>query len=410
MFIIYFVDDGLFISQNKSLNISNSYLFYSYNVMTKLLERFGLIVEHSKTEVFHFNRSQGSFNPLPLDLSPIGGSILKPKSTWKYLGFIFDRKLLFHQHINFYTNKVMSMVKCMKILGNLSQSINLTQKCLLYRCCVLPITLYGFQLWFYNHVPLSYTLKILGKMQRKAAIWILGVFKTSPSLGIEAIVGLIPIKLHLQKLGRRSQLWAHSLPPNHLIQTIMESYHGTHKLWHPALLDTLTNCQRSHVKGYLVDTNNKFNRIFPFFSPLHSELSPGLRIIDNFSDQFSFNLCNKGKNNKIHLQQLNNMVIKSSDSPSTAIVIMDASIKNNIATSILHMHTFNSPLIKTLHHTVFVTSTEAELFTIRCGINQASNHEDISKIIIITDSIHMAKKIFDPFLSNPYGGHSYQTS
>ena len=170
MFIIYFVDDGLFISQNKSLNISNSYLFYSYNVMTKLLERFGLIVEHSKTEVFHFNRSQGSFNPLPLDLSPIGGSILKPKSTWKYLGFIFDRKLLFHQHINFYTNKVMSMVKCMKILGNLSQSINLTQKCLLYRCCVLPITLYGFQLWFYNHVPLSYTLKILGKMQRKAAI------------------------------------------------------------------------------------------------------------------------------------------------------------------------------------------------------------------------------------------------
>jgi len=54
--IISFVDDGLFISQNKLLVISNSHLFYSYNVMTKLFERFGLIVEHSKTEVFHFNR------------------------------------------------------------------------------------------------------------------------------------------------------------------------------------------------------------------------------------------------------------------------------------------------------------------------------------------------------------------
>jgi len=54
--IISFVDDGLFISQNKSLDIYNSCLFCSYNVMTKLLERFGLIVEHSKTEVFHFNR------------------------------------------------------------------------------------------------------------------------------------------------------------------------------------------------------------------------------------------------------------------------------------------------------------------------------------------------------------------
>jgi len=78
---IIFVDDGLFIFQNKSLDISNSCLFCSYNVMTKLLEKFGLIVEHSKTEVFHFNRSHGPFNPPPLDLSTIGGSSLKPKDT-----------------------------------------------------------------------------------------------------------------------------------------------------------------------------------------------------------------------------------------------------------------------------------------------------------------------------------------
>ena len=63
------------------------------------------------------------------------------------------------------------------------------------------------------------------------------------------------------------------------------------------------------------------------------------------------------------------MVIELSLFPSTAIVVTDASIKNNIATSILHMHIADSPLIKTLHHTVFVTSTEAKLFAIRCGIN-----------------------------------------
>jgi len=53
---------------------------------------------------------------------------------------------------------------------------------------------------------MMYHLKALGKMQRRVAIWILGAFKTSPSYGIEAIAGLIPIKLHLQKLGGRSQL------------------------------------------------------------------------------------------------------------------------------------------------------------------------------------------------------------
>ena len=75
---------------------------------------------------------------------------------------------------------------------------------------------------------------------------------------------------------------------------------------------------------------------------------------------------------------------------------MDTSIKNNIATSILHTHISNQLLIKTLHHAAFVTSLEAELFTIRYGISQASSKENVSKIIIITNSIHVAKRIFDP--------------
>ena len=88
--LISFVNDSLFISQNKSMDISNSQLFCSYNVLSGLLKKFGLSIEHSKTEMFHFNRSHGTFNPSSLNLSPLGGPILCPKSSWKYLGFIFD--------------------------------------------------------------------------------------------------------------------------------------------------------------------------------------------------------------------------------------------------------------------------------------------------------------------------------
>ena len=55
--ILSFVDDGLFIVQNKSFNISNSYLFCSYNILSKLLDSFGLVIKYSKTEIFHFSRS-----------------------------------------------------------------------------------------------------------------------------------------------------------------------------------------------------------------------------------------------------------------------------------------------------------------------------------------------------------------
>jgi len=114
------MDDGLIIAQNKSIDISIAHLFCSYNVLSKLLINFGLVIEHGKTEVFHFNRSHGIFNPPPLDLSSISGLSLCPRNTWKYLGFFFDQKLTFHQHIDYYSNKAMSTVKCMKLLGNSS--------------------------------------------------------------------------------------------------------------------------------------------------------------------------------------------------------------------------------------------------------------------------------------------------
>ena len=66
-----FVDNGLFISQEKSFDKMNTHLFCSYNVISSLLEQFGLIIKYGKTEVFHFSRSHGLLDPLPLNLSHI---------------------------------------------------------------------------------------------------------------------------------------------------------------------------------------------------------------------------------------------------------------------------------------------------------------------------------------------------
>jgi len=98
------------------------------------------------------------------------------------------------------------------------------------------------------------------------------------------------------------------------------------------------------------------------------------------------------------------MVLRYSSDPHAAIVITDASIKNDIATSISHIHLANHPLTKTVHHASFVTSTEAELFAIRCGISQACSISNVSKIVVVTDSIYVAKKIFN-YSSHPFQIH-----
>jgi len=150
---------------------------------------------------------------------------------------------------------------------------------------------------------------------------------------------------------------------------------------------------------------NRFNKSFLSFISLHSEFSPGLKIIDNFSDRISFNVHDKEKDNKHRAHQLDELALESSSSPSTTIITSDVSIKNDVATSVSHTHTYNRPIIKMIHHAVHVTSTEAELFAIRCSINQALNLDNVSKVIIITNSIHTARKIFKLSV-HPYQVHS----
>ena len=81
IFIISFIDNGLFISQNKSITHSNANLFCSYNIISSLLSKCGLVVEHGKTDIFHFSRSHRAFNPPSLNLSSIRGPVILPKET-----------------------------------------------------------------------------------------------------------------------------------------------------------------------------------------------------------------------------------------------------------------------------------------------------------------------------------------
>ena len=215
--------------------------------------------------------------------------------------------------------------------------------------------------------------------------------------GIEFIVGLISINLHLQKLSGRLQLHAHFLPTNHILYSLIEPKAKDLTKLYLLSLRFLSKHQCQLIKGSIVNINNHFNKVFSSFDPLNSEFSPGCRIIDTFSSHFSFHSFSKCNKNsfKSHVHRLDELTIESSNNPSHTLVIMDASIKNNITMSILHIHIHNKPITKTLHHVVNVTSTEAELFTIRCGINQTTNSPGISKIIVVTDSIHTAKNFFD---------------
>jgi len=99
----------------------------------------------TKTKLFHFTRSRYLPNP-SINLLSIGGPVISPKPIWQYLGFYFDCRLSFNYYTHFYATKCLSTLSTIKMLGNSSRGLLSIQKQLLYRTCVLPIALYGFQL------------------------------------------------------------------------------------------------------------------------------------------------------------------------------------------------------------------------------------------------------------------------
>jgi len=144
LFPFYYLWTIVFFSQEKYFKKANTNLFCSYSISSFLFRQFGLVIDHNKSEFFHFSRETKNFNPLSLDLRHLQDVVLRLKDTWQYLGFFFNRKFSFWHHIYYCANKALSTIKSMKMLGNLIRGLSPVYKWLLYRIYVLIIILYGF--------------------------------------------------------------------------------------------------------------------------------------------------------------------------------------------------------------------------------------------------------------------------
>ena len=126
-----------------------------------------------------------------------------------------------------------------------------------------------------------------------------------------------------------------------------------------------------NIKGPIVNMDNKINKVFPSFDPFSSKFSSGDRLIDVFPNHFSFYFTNRKSQDsiKVHVCKLNKTTLQVSADSKSIVIILDISLKNQVATLIIYIHIHDSLVIKTIYYAINVTSTEAKLFTIKCGIN-----------------------------------------
>ena len=235
-------------------------------------------------------------------------------------------------------------------------------------------------------------------MQQRVALWITDAFQTSPSKGIEAIAGLIPITLHLHKLNSRHHLHYAFIPLSHAINSLLNSQYTKNQTPHRAATSNLTAKQQANLKSPIKNVNKRLNRVKNCFNPLHPLFFPGSRIVNHFSSRMSFHSPSSFSDKDLyqHLQSLNLTFRASQINYNSIAVIADGSVKkSHIVIAAAYVWSDNVVTKELQINSINVTSLEAKLMAICTGLIPAMEIDDIHNITIITDSITVAKKILE---------------
>ncbi|CAA7258924.1 unnamed protein product [Cyclocybe aegerita] len=342
MTLLSFVDDGTILAQSKQLDDNNVGLCKAYKIIYLLFVAFALVLEHDKTELFHFSRRRDAYNP-SLDLG--------------YLGFYFDRGLTFQEHVRYYATKAFTTVQAMRMLGNSTRGLSPKQRRLLYRSCVVPIATYGYRLWYLNGARNKGAMNQLKRMQRKAALWITGAFRTSPTGGLEALAGLIPVHLMLKKLATP---------------------------------------MRGKVKSTVMEVDERVHTLTESFEPFAPKARPGDRLLDRYADHLHFDERDPGQDRRPYLDEL---IVRARADPLTVLAATNGSVPQSNqyqAASAAIIYKGHRELERTRYVSGRVTAPDAELNAISCAVRLAVKQANCQHIMVFTDSMGSAHRAVDP--------------
>ncbi|KAF8625109.1 hypothetical protein AX15_005545 [Amanita polypyramis BW_CC] len=304
--LLSFIDDTGFATSSRSLEVNISYLQSQYPCWKQAFQLLGLRLEDDKTELFHVRayntKLQGKplyKGPLPsINLgSPTQPLIIKPQTSWRYLGFRFDPELNFKSHIDLWTTKASTSLRACQMLGNTQCGLRPKDKWLIYLTTCIPILTYGFQLWYrHNAKGCKNLLKKLDKVHLAAARWITGGFPDSPRNALLGLASLDPIQVTLEKLSYHTALRIHMIHPSagialgHKIRTTFLKpstgklhIQGTNIIAEPPF----TKGRQSTNKGPLTALRNIMLPNLPRANFDDTQL-PGTRAINLFPDQITF--------------------------------------------------------------------------------------------------------------------------
>ncbi len=216
----------------------------------------GLMFNPTKTQMVMFTRRRGSRAPS----LTMGNVALEANDYIKYLGIEIHKSLSWNRHVTARVNKCKGLLfKCKSIIH---RSWGLTPAKIewIYKAIIRPKLSYGSIVWGHR-LTLGARKKLVG-LQRLALVATVQPLRSSPTAGLEVMMGWTPLDLHIKEIGLNT------------FARLQDSHRNN---W-----DHVGTQKR--LMGHLGLWKKELSRLYPVGYPRGEKLSARMWIPDNHSE------------------------------------------------------------------------------------------------------------------------------
>ncbi|KAK1225772.1 hypothetical protein PQX77_011274 [Marasmius sp. AFHP31] len=170
-------------------------------------------------------------------------------------------------------------------------------------------------------------------MQQKAALWICSAFHTSPTGGIEALAGLIPIDLHLRKMAKRAALRGSTLTGTHPLQALFPSGLSQGAQRHPLAMTSRPHPRAKKNVGPVPDMVATMPEVTEWFDLVDRLATPGNWSRDLFPGRICFDKSPSASDQEAEGESRSNhldgLLLECERDPEGIVVATDASVPSS---------------------------------------------------------------------------------
>ncbi len=208
--VLGYADDILLYISGRIPNTMVEILQPALEEVLKWGSQNGLTFNPTKTSVVLFTKRRTTVQiERPLMM---GGTSLQFSDSLKYLGIELHRSLSWTKHITSRTDKCkFLLMKCKNIISQ-KWGINPEKMDWIHKSIIRPKITYGSVVWAANLTKADKDR--LTKVQRKALLPITQPLRSTPTAGLENILGWMPLPLHAERTGLSTYIRIKQLVPS----------------------------------------------------------------------------------------------------------------------------------------------------------------------------------------------------